>query len=104
MRLCIRNLPLSLTADQLCDLVAPYSPNAQIQLSLNDDTGRSHGFGFVEIADAAAAQRALTGLNRLLIQGHRLVVEPAYRQGSSRAPQRETRRVRREYPREKIQP
>jgi RNA recognition motif-containing protein len=94
MRLCVRNLLPTLTADQLRDLVAPYRPTAQIALSLDEDTDQSRGWGFVEIPDAAAAQRALAGLNGGLVKGHRLVVEPAYQQGTRNAPRREGQRSR----------
>jgi RNA recognition motif-containing protein len=51
------------------------------------DTGRSRGFGFVEMPDRHAAQDAIAGLNGTPLAGRTLTVNEA----RPRAPRREPR-------------
>ena len=47
------------------------------QVILDRDTGRSKGFGFVEMGSDQEAQAAIAGLNRQDVEGRRLTVNEA---------------------------
>jgi RNA recognition motif-containing protein len=61
--LYVGNLPWSATEDEVHDLFARYGEVYSVTLKTERETGRSRGFGFVEIArvDAAGAVDALNG-------------------------------------------
>jgi len=58
-----------------------------VQIITDRDTGRSKGFGFVQMADDAAAEKAIAQLNGKEVGGRNLTVNEARRwtEGSSAA-------------------
>ncbi len=65
---------------QEADLRALFSAHGQVQsvnIITDRDTGRSKGFGFVEMADSAATQAAITALNGKELDGRTLRVNMA---------------------------
>jgi len=48
-----------------------------VQIITNRDTGRSKGFGFVQMADDAAAEKAIAQLNGKEVGGRNLTVNEA---------------------------
>jgi len=63
----VGNLAFSATDDDLRQLFEPYGVVDKVNIITDRDTGRSRGFGFVEMPDSAAAKAAIQGL-----QGHQL--------------------------------
>jgi len=61
-----------------------------INVITDRDTGRSKGFGFVEMPDSAASKAAIQGLNGKELEGRALTVNEA----KPREPRRETSRSR----------
>ena len=61
-----------------------------IHVMTDRDTGRSKGFGFVEMPDSSAAQTALQALNGTALDGRALTVNEA----KPREPRREPSRSR----------
>ncbi len=49
--LYVGNLPWSATEDDLTQLVSPHATVLSARIATDRDTGRSRGFGFVEVAD-----------------------------------------------------
>lgn len=73
--LYVGNLPFSTTEE---DLRAEFSKHGTVvgaQIIMDRDTGRSRGFGFVEMSDGAEA--AVTALNGAMFQGRSLTVNEA---------------------------
>ena len=62
-KMYVGNLPFSTTADDLREAFGQYGSVTRAQVVEDRDTGRSRGFGFVEMADGAeGAKGAHNGL------------------------------------------
>ena len=62
-KLYVGNLPYSFTEETLRNLFASYGNVASSSIIKDRDSGRSKGFGFVELEDDNAAQTAINELN-----------------------------------------
>ena len=71
------NLALTATEEELERLFASYGIVDRAQIITDRDTGRSRGFGFVEMPDATEAQAAIEGLNGRSLAGRTLTVNEA---------------------------
>lgn len=76
-RLYVGNLPYSMTDAKLEELFSQYGTVVSAQVIMDRDTGRSKGFGFVEMAGDEEAQAAIDGLNQQAIDGRPLTVNEA---------------------------
>ena len=77
MNIYVGNLPYSIDRDQLREIFAAYGEVAAARIVNDRETGRSKGFGFVEMADNAQAQAAIEALNGSDIGGRKAVVNEA---------------------------
>lgn len=68
MKILVRNLSRRLTEEQLRDLFVPFGEVSSCTLVLDDETGFSKGFGFVEMPVAKAAEKAISMLNGKQVQ------------------------------------
>jgi RNA recognition motif-containing protein len=75
--LYVGNLVWSCTADDLLALFQGHGAVARTQVITDRDTGRSRGFGFVEMSDDSEAQAAIEALNGADYQGRTLTVNEA---------------------------
>jgi len=73
----VANLPWRTTEDELANLFEAYGPVVDVRVIQDPNTGRSRGYGFVELGAADSAQRAVASLNGHEFNGRRLVVSPA---------------------------
>lgn len=73
----VGNLPYSTTDNELQELFSPHGEVRKAQVIIDRETGRSRGFGFVEMADDQGAQAAITALNGQDMAGRKLVVNEA---------------------------
>jgi RNA recognition motif-containing protein len=85
MRIFVGNLAFTATQEELERLFASYGIVDRAQIITDRDTGRSRGFGFVEMPDATEAQAAIEGLNGTSLGGRTLTVNEA-RQRDERRP------------------
>ena len=76
-KLFVGGLPFATSNDQLRDLFAEIGEVASATVVTDRDTGRSRGFGFVEMATVEAAEEAINRLNGRDYEGRRLQVEKA---------------------------
>lgn len=76
MNIYVGNLPFSYDSQQLEELFSQYGEVESAQVILDRDTGRSRGFGFVELADDAA-KRAIEELDGSEVDGRNLTVNEA---------------------------
>ena len=76
-RLYVGNLAFNTTDAELNELFAAHGPVASAQVIMDRETGRSKGFGFVEMADDANAQAAIDALNGTQHNGRKLTVNEA---------------------------
>jgi RNA recognition motif-containing protein len=70
----------------LRQLFEPYGSVEMIRIMTNRETGRSRGFGFVEMPDHGAAQMAIDALNGTSRAGRALTVNAARPRESRREP------------------
>jgi RNA recognition motif-containing protein len=77
MNIYVGNLPFSTTDDELQDLFSQFGDVRRAQVITDRETGRSRGFGFVEMDDDDAAQTAITSLNAQKYGGRPLTVNEA---------------------------
>jgi cold-inducible RNA-binding protein len=90
----IGNLAFSATDHALRQLFEAYGVVDEIRVITDRDTGRSKGFGFVEMPDSAAAQAAIQGLQGKELDGRALTVNEAKPREPRREPRREFSRSR----------
>jgi RNA recognition motif-containing protein len=76
MRIYVGNLPFSVSDDELNQLFGQYGAVVSARVITDRETGRSRGFGFVEMDDAAG-NAAITALNGQEMGGRALVVNEA---------------------------
>lgn len=77
MKLYVGNLSYNVTNSMLEDLFAPFGQVRSAQVIQDRDTGRSKGFGFVEMGDANSARAAIEGLHEKQHDGRPLTVNEA---------------------------
>ena len=76
-RLYVGNLAFNTTDAELQELFSAHGTVSSAQVIADRDTGRSKGFGFVEMADEAAAQSAIDALNGTQHNGRKITVNEA---------------------------
>src|SRR4051812_31517793 len=76
-KLYVGNLPYSITDSRLEEIFAAYGTVTSAQVIMDRDTGRSKGFGFVEMSNDTEAQAAIDGLNLASVDGRNLTVNEA---------------------------
>ena len=77
MRLYVGNLSYNMTSQSLEALFAEHGQVKNAQVVQDRDTGRSKGFGFVEMNDAGQARAAIDALNQKEVDGRSLTVNEA---------------------------
>ena len=73
----VGNLSFQTTEQDLEAAFSAYGQVERAQLVKDRDTGKSRGFGFVEMADDAGADRAIEALNGAQLDGRSLTVNEA---------------------------
>ena len=76
-KLYVGNLPYSFNDDSLKDMFSSYGNIVSASVIFDKMSGRSKGFGFVELEDDAAAQKAIAELNEKDMEGRNVVVSIA---------------------------
>ena len=72
--LYVGNLPHSTTEAELRNLFETHGAVEKITLVTDRDTGRSRGFGFVEMTNATEADKAIAALNGTDLGGRTLTI------------------------------
>jgi RNA recognition motif-containing protein len=76
-KIFVGNLSFNTTESELRSMFEPYAAVESALIVTDRNTGRSRGFGFVEIADNGAAEQAIAALNGKDIGGRTLTVNEA---------------------------
>jgi len=76
-KLYVGNLPYEFSESELEEIFADYGDIESSVIITDKRTGRSKGFGFVEIADDAKAEKAIEDLNGSDVGGRNIVVNAA---------------------------
>ena len=76
-KLYVGNLPFRSTEDELRDLFGQHGEVSSASIVMDRETGRSRGFGFVEMNEDSDAESAINALNGYSLGGRALVVNEA---------------------------
>jgi RNA recognition motif-containing protein len=76
-KLYVGNLTYGVTDSTLEQMFAPHGAVQSAQVIMDRDTGRSKGFGFVEMSSDQEAQAAIAALNGQQVDGRSLTVNEA---------------------------
>ena len=76
-KLYVGNLPYTVRDDDLQQAFSAFGSVNSAKVMMERDTGRSKGFGFVEMGSDAEAQSAIEGMNGQSLGGRSLVVNEA---------------------------
>ena len=87
MNIYVGNLPYSTDRDELRAVFEQYGEVSSARVVADRETGRSRGYGFVEMPNAEQAQAAIEALNGKEIGGRKAVVNEA-RPREERPPRR----------------
>jgi RNA recognition motif-containing protein len=76
-KLYVGNLAYSVRDDSLLQAFAQFGTVTSAKVMMDRETGRSKGFGFVEMSSDAEAQSAINGMNGQALEGRAVVVNIA---------------------------
>ncbi len=74
-KLYVGNMSYSTSEDELRELFGSYGEVSSVNIVLDRITGKSRGFGFVEMSKPEEAQEAIKGLNDQDFGGRKLTVD-----------------------------
>ena len=76
-KLYVGGLPYSVTDDKLQEIFAPHGTVESARVITDRMTGRSRGFGFVEMSSQSEAEEAIQKMNGTDLEGRSLTVNEA---------------------------
>ncbi|HRG89533.1 MAG TPA: RNA-binding protein [Chitinophagales bacterium] len=77
MNIYVANISFRATESQLKDLFQQFGEVTSVKIVKDRETGRSRGFGFIEMANDSEGQQAVAQLNGTSFQDRNLVVNEA---------------------------
>jgi RNA recognition motif-containing protein len=77
MNIYVGNMNFALTNEDLFNLFSQYGVVSSAKIISDRETGRSKGFGFVEMENSEEGQKAIASLNESEVMGRKLVVNEA---------------------------
>ncbi len=77
MNIYVGNLPFRMSDQDLSELFAEYGEVVSARIIKDRETGRSKGFGFVEMEDDNTANEAISSLDGAAVQGRNIRVNEA---------------------------
>jgi RNA recognition motif-containing protein len=83
-KLFVGNLPFAIDSEKLRELFTPFGAVESANVIVDKVSGRSKGFGFVEMATVEEAQAAVSALNDSEMEGRKVAVSEA--KGEQRKP------------------
>ncbi|MEZ4847565.1 MAG: RNA-binding protein [Bacteroidia bacterium] len=84
MNIYVGNIPYTIDEDGLEQLFSAYGTVTSAKIIIDRETGRSKGFGFVEMSDDQEGQDAIDNLNQHELDGRALKVNEARPNNNSR--------------------
>jgi RNA recognition motif-containing protein len=77
MNIYVSNLSFDVQDEDLKDFFAPYGEVTSAKVITDRETGRSRGFGFVEMSDEAASKKAIAELDGATVENRTISVSVA---------------------------
>ena len=84
MNIFVARLSYGTTADELRSLFEPFGELDSVKIIMDRETGRSKGYGFVEMSNDDEAKAAIEQLNGTELEGREIVVKEANPPGGGR--------------------
>lgn len=84
--LFVGNMSFQTTEGDLRAIFEPFGQVARVHIAMDRETGRSRGFGFVEMPNDEEAAKAIAGLDGKAVGGRNLKVNEARPKGESSGP------------------
>ena len=81
MRIYNGNMQNSITSEDLSEMFGEYGHVQDATVIMDRETGRSKGFGFIEMPNNSEADRAIKELNSTQLQGRMITVNQARPRG-----------------------
>lgn len=81
MNIYVSNLSFNVQDEDLREFFAPYGEITSAKIINDRETGKSRGFGFVEMPDNEASKKAITELNGATVEGRTISVTEARPKG-----------------------
>lgn len=78
MNIYVGNLNYKVEEETIKEAFAEYGTVDSVKIIQDKMSGRSKGFGFVEMPDDNEGQQAIDNLNQTELMGRKLVVNPAH--------------------------
>ena len=77
MNIYVSNLSFNVQDEDLREFFAPYGEVTSAKIINDRETGKSRGFGFVEMSDEAASKKAIAELDQATVEGRTIKVMEA---------------------------
>jgi len=77
MNIYVGNLLFNVTEDELKELFAPFGQVTEVRLIMDKFSGKSKGFGFIEMPSKEEAEKAINGLSGKDMKGRAMTVNEA---------------------------
>jgi RNA recognition motif-containing protein len=77
MNIYVGNLSYSVREAELQEILEKYGAVSSVKVVTDRETGKSKGFGFVEMPDDSEAANAIAGLNETELKGRNMIVREA---------------------------
>jgi RNA recognition motif-containing protein len=77
MNIYVGNLLFDVTEDELKELFAPFGQVTEVRLIMDKFSGKTKGFGFIEMPSKEEAEKAIEGLNGKDVRGRAMTVNEA---------------------------
>ena len=77
MNIYVSNLSFNVQDEDLREFFAPYGEVTSAKIINDRETGKSRGFGFVEMADETASKKAIAELDQATVEGRTIKVVEA---------------------------
>jgi len=77
MNIYVGNLLFDVTEDELKELFAPFGQVTEVRLIMDKFSGKSKGFGFIEMPSKEEAEKAIEALNGKDMKGRAMTVNEA---------------------------
>ena len=88
MKIFVAGLPYDLDDAELTEIFEKFGTITSARVAMDKETGKSKGFGFVDMPDAAEAKDAIESLNDISLGKKPLVVTQAEERNSPKPPNR----------------
>ena len=77
MNIYVGNLLFDVTEDELKELFAPFGQVTEVRLIMDKFSGKSKGFGFIEMPSKEEAEKAIEALNGKDMKGRAMTINEA---------------------------